>query len=164
LNPKLAIGSALAEAVGLISTDDVEQEVGRLLELVQLPPAVARRKPSALSGGERQRVAIARALAVRPEVIICDEVVSALDVSVQAQVLNLLRELQADLGVAFIFISHDLAVVRHVADRILVMSDGVVVEEGAASVVLEHPRHPYTKRLLDAVVDTSPIKGTVLLP
>lgn len=150
LNPKLSIGSVLAEAVQLGPAEDVQKEVARLLELVHLPPDYAQRKPAALSGGERQRVAIARALAVQPEVVICDEVVSALDVSVQAQMLNLLREAQAELGVAYLFISHDLAVVSHVADRILVMSNGEVVEEGDAHAVLERPTHPYTKSLLES--------------
>jgi peptide/nickel transport system ATP-binding protein len=148
LNPKLTIGSALAEAAAVAGHADIENEVERLLDLVQLPSSYNRRKPAALSGGERQRVAIARALAVKPHVIICDEVVSALDVSVQAQVLNLLREIQEQLGVAYLFISHDLAVVRHMADRICVMRNGQIVERGTVQAVLEAPSSEYTKTLL----------------
>lgn len=151
LNPKLSVGSVLAEATRIAGVDAADREVERLLDLVQLPTDYAGRKPAALSGGERQRIAIARTLAVRPEVIICDEVVSALDVSVQAQVLNLLRDIQENLGVSYVFISHDLAVVRHIADRVCVMLHGEVVEEGDTGAVIGRPQNPYTRTLLAAV-------------
>ncbi len=150
LNPKLSVGSVLAEATRIAGVDDADREVERLLDFVQLPTDYASRKPAALSGGERQRIAIARALAVQPKVIICDEVASALDVSVQAQILNLLRNIQENLGVSYIFISHDLAVVRHIADRICVMLHGEVVEEGDTGTVIGGPQNPYTRTLLAA--------------
>ena len=118
------------------------------------PVSYSRRKPAALSGGERQRVAIARALAVRPKLIVCDEPVSALDVSVQAQILNLFRGIRDDLGVAYLFITHDLAVVRQVVDRIYVLYRGSVVEEGPVDAVLDGARHEYTQRLVASVPRT----------
>lgn len=153
LNPVLSVGSTLREAVALYDHDRrrVDRSVGELLERVGLPAAYATRKPVALSGGERQRVAIARALAVRPRLIICDEPVSALDVSIQAQVLNLLKELRRELGMSYLFITHDLAVVRQVVERVYVIFRGEVVEEGAVDEVLDRPSHPYTARLVDSV-------------
>ena len=126
-------------------------EVGRLLDLVHLPRRYAGRYPHQLSGGEKQRVGIARALASGPEFLVCDEAVSALDVSVQAAVLNLLRDLRDELGVAYLFISHDIGVIAHIADRIAVMYHGTIVEEGAAEAVLRPPYHPYTELLLSSV-------------
>jgi peptide/nickel transport system ATP-binding protein len=123
----------------------------RLLEQVGLREEHLAAAPLRLSGGQRQRVSIARALAPEPEVIVCDEPVSALDVSIQAQVLDLLAELQDELGVSYLFISHDLGVIHHMSDRILVMKDGRVVESGSASEVFERPEHPYTQRLLTAL-------------
>jgi peptide/nickel transport system ATP-binding protein len=152
LNPARRIGSILVEAAGMAG-DGVPDKatVEGLLTRVGLPTAYMRRRPAGLSGGERQRVAIARALAVRPRLIICDESVSALDVSVQAQILTLFAELQRELGVALLFITHDLGVVRQVTDRIYVLDEGHIVEQGATNDVLDHPSHPYTQRLLASV-------------
>ena len=133
-----------------LSKAEAEAEVGRLLERVRLPARLASRFPGELSGGERQRVAIARALAAGPDVLVCDEITSALDVSVQAAVLELLAELRADLGLALLFITHDLGVVAAVADRVLVLEHGVVREQGMVADVIEHPQDDYTRRLVEA--------------
>lgn len=149
LNPGLKVATSLRDAIRTgEAPSDAPQD---LLAQVGLPAGYARRRPQALSGGEQQRVAIARALAPRPEILICDEPVSALDVSAQAQILNLLAELREQFGLSMIFISHDLAVVRQVADRIYVMLDGEVVEHGSTADVLDQPQEPYTQRLLNSV-------------
>ena len=152
LNPRQTVGAILARPVRWFGTaPDVEAEVARLLDLVRLPRRYAARFPHQLSGGEKQRVGIARALASRPDFLVCDEAVSALDVSVQAAVLNLLRDLRDELGVAYLFISHDIGVIAHIADRIVVMFHGTLVEDGPAAAVLHPPYHPYTELLLSSV-------------
>lgn len=152
LNPRHSVGKTLAESlrVGQFS-GDMNVTIARLLTEVGLTADYAKRRPAQLSGGERQRIAIARALAVSPRLLVCDEPVSALDVSVQAQMLNLFKDLKAARGLSFLFITHDLAVVRQIADRILVLYLGEVVEEGSVDQVLSEPQHPYTKRLIASI-------------
>jgi peptide/nickel transport system ATP-binding protein len=152
LNPVRSVGATLGEALGV--GPDPALRVADLLERVGLPPSYAARKPVALSGGERQRVAIARALTLRPRLLVCDEPVSALDVSVQAQILNLFGELRRELGLAYLFITHDLAVVRQVVDRVYVLYRGEIVESGPVDRVLDAPSHPYTARLVASVPRT----------
>ncbi len=160
LNPLRTVGATLQEATDLYDgrKRDAGRAVQELLERVGLPASYAQRKPVALSGGERQRVAIARALAVRPRLIVCDEPVSALDVSVQAQILNLFRTLRADLGMAYLFVTHDLAVVRQIVDRLYVLHRGKVVESGPVATVLDDPQDDYTARLIDSM-PRSPAQG-----
>ena len=152
LDPRMRVRDILAEPLRAHRiTNDVRGRVGELLELVGLKPDDGIRFPHQFSGGQRQRIGIARAVAMRPRLIVCDEPVSALDVSVQAQILNLLKSLQRELNLSYLFISHDLSVVRHVSDRIAVMYLGRVVETAAREDVFERPRHPYTTALLSAV-------------
>jgi peptide/nickel transport system ATP-binding protein len=155
LNPRFTIGQTLTEPMAIhgIGADGAERErrARALLDKVGLDDSAMHKYPHEFSGGQRQRVAIARCLTLDPEVLVLDEAVSALDVSVQAQVLNLLKDLQDELGLAYIFISHDLAVVRFMADEVLVMKDGEVVEQASVAQILEQPQQEYTKRLLGAI-------------
>ena len=155
LDPRCDILNILSEPLEIhfpeMSARDREARCIELLKSVRLPADYLRRYPHEFSGGQRQRIGIARALAVEPELIICDEPVSALDVSVQAEVVNLLQDLQSQLGLTYLFIAHDLAVVEHVSDEMLVMSQGKIVEAGKPSDILKNPQHPYTQTLLAAV-------------
>ena len=154
LNPRMTVAEMLAEPLalhGIAPAGRRPQRVLELLDLVGLDRRWLRRYPHEFSGGQRQRIAIARALAVEPKLIVCDEPVSALDVSIRSQVLNLLRDLQRRLGLAYLFISHDLAVVKHMAQRVAVMYLGQIVEIGAAEDLFSQPRHPYTRALLSAI-------------
>lgn len=155
LNPRLTVRDIIAEAWrvhgGVVPSRQWTTEAKAIMDRVGLNPDHSDRYPHQFSGGQRQRIGIARALALRPKLIICDEAVSALDVSVQAQVLNLLDDLQDELGLAYLFISHDLSVIEHLCDRVLVLHRGVVAEEGSARELFENPRDSYTQTLLAAV-------------
>jgi oligopeptide transport system ATP-binding protein len=154
LDPRMTVGDIVAEPLevhGVGGRRDRRARVRELLDVVGFNPDYSNRYPHEFSGGQRQRVGVARALALNPSLIVCDEPVSALDVSIQAQILNLLKDLQRDFGLTYLFISHDLAVVRSMSDDIAVMKDGQIVETGPADDVYEHPKHEYTRALLNAV-------------
>src|SRR5262245_8472666 len=169
LNPRMRVGEILAEPLLLhsaLSATGRRERVGELLRTVGLSSQHAQRFPHEFSGGQRQRIAIARALALEPKLIVCDEPVSALDVSIRSQILNLLKDLQQRLGLAFIFISHDLAVVKHIATRVAVMYLGRIVESASCEALFAAPRHPYTQALLSAIPRLHPDigRGRQLLP
>ncbi len=174
LNPRLRVGEIIGEAPlyhGLVSRAELEERVAGLMRRVGLDPAYARRYPHQFSGGQRQRIGIARALAVEPEFLVCDEAIAALDVSIQAQILNLFMELRRDLGLTYLFISHDLGVVEHISDRIAIMYLGRLVELADTEELYRRPNHPYSRALLEDVprLDAGrrrfrPIKGEIPSP
>jgi oligopeptide transport system ATP-binding protein len=167
LDPRMTVGEVIGEALDIhrLATHERRKRIEQLLTAVGLDSTHAERYPHEFSGGQRQRIGIARALAVEPELIVCDEPVSALDVSVQAQIINLLQDLQKDRNVAYLFIAHDIAVVEHISQRIMVMYLGRIVELGGAKSVARTPKHPYTQALISAVpvVDPDAKRARVIL-
>jgi len=160
LNPRMPVGNIVGEPLRvhrIVERDQVQARVSELLEMVGLNSYFASRYPHEFSGGQRQRIGIARALGVNPKFIVCDEPVSSLDVSIQAQIINLLEQLQTDLGLTYLFIAHDLAVVRHISDRIAVMYLGKIMELASSAELYESPLHPYTHALLSAVPVPDPL-------
>ncbi len=160
LNPRMTVASIIGEPLvehGAGSKQDRKDRIGDLLTMVGLDPSHANRYPHEFSGGQRQRIGIARAIALDPEFIVCDEPIAALDVSIQAQVVNLLERLQEELGLAYLFISHDMSMVRHIADRVAVMYLGRIVEMAPVDELYEHPKHPYTRALHSAVPVPDPV-------
>jgi len=155
LNPRMTVGEIVSDPLWVYnegsSRKEIEEEVRHLLELVQLSPSMVSRYPHEFSGGQRQRIGVARALALQPELVVCDEPISALDVSIQAQIVNLLEDLQQQFDLTYLFIAHDLSMVRHICDRVASMYLGVIVELADRNEFYHHPLHPYTKALLSAV-------------
>jgi peptide/nickel transport system ATP-binding protein len=160
LNPRQTVFDVIAEPMRAVQVPkaEVEERVGELMDLVGLDPSHSDRFPAAFSGGQRQRIGIARALSTNPKVVVLDEPVSALDVSIQAGVINLLDELKARLGLSYLFVAHDLSVVRHLADRVAVMYLGSFVEHGDVDAVFDDPQHPYTQALISAIPLPDPVK------
>jgi peptide/nickel transport system ATP-binding protein len=162
LNPRQSVAELVEAPMVIFADGDFAERQARvrtLLQAVGLPAAAAQKYPHEFSGGQRQRIAIARALALNPSLVICDEAVSALDVSVQAQVLNLLKDLQAEFDLTYLFISHDLSVVEHVSDTVAVMQKGRIVEYGPTAAIFNDPKQPYTRMLLDAVPTIGAARG-----
>jgi peptide/nickel transport system ATP-binding protein len=174
LNPRMRVREIIGEAPlahGLVARDSLDDYVDEVMLRVGLDPSVKRRYPHQFSGGQRQRIGIARALAVKPEFLVCDEAVAALDVSIQAKIINIFMSLRADLGLSYLFVSHDLGVVNHLADRVAVMYLGRIVEMGPATDLFSAPAHPYTQALLDQVprldrrkTAFTPVKGEISSP
>jgi oligopeptide transport system ATP-binding protein len=159
LNPRMRVASIVGEPLevhGLAKGEELRDRVENLLVRCGLWKSAADRYPHEFSGGQRQRIGIARALALEPRLIVCDEPTSALDVSIQSQILNLLKDLQDEFGLSYLFISHDMAVIHHICDRVAVMYDGKIVEEGDREEIIERPKHPYTQALLSAVPEANP--------
>ena len=160
LSPRLPVGEIIGEAVrehGIVPPEEYDDYITRVMKACGLPEYYKDRYPHEFSGGQRQRICIARALALSPDFIVCDEPVSALDVSIQAQIINLLRQLQKDFGITYLFISHDLSVVEHISDTVGVMYLGTMVELAAADEIFHHPIHPYTEALLNAIPTTDTV-------
>ena len=160
-NPRMTVGNIVAEALVLRGVPKAQHqaEAARFLKMVQMPPGIINRYPHEFSGGQRQRIGIARALAVEPQFIVADEPVSALDVSTQAEIVNLLLKLQQDLNLTMLFISHDLSVVKILCDRVIVMNQGKIVEEGTTADLFDAPRDPYTRELLSAIPIPDPARA-----
>jgi oligopeptide transport system ATP-binding protein len=160
LNPRMTVAQSIADGVrmaGIKEKSDQQKRIKALLEMVGMPAASAGRYPHEFSGGQRQRVGIARALSVSPQLVLCDEPISALDVSIQAQIINLLKDLQKELGLSYLFISHDLNVVSYICDHVCVMYNGRIVESAPAAELFDNPRHPYTLKLLSAVPESATV-------
>jgi oligopeptide/dipeptide ABC transporter ATP-binding protein len=165
LNPRMTVGASIGEGVRIAGTADRadrRKHITRLLDMVGLPAAAADRYPHEFSGGQRQRVGIARALSVDPSLIVCDEPVSALDVSIQAQIINLLKDLQDELGLSYLFISHDLNMVSYLCSRVCVMYQGQIVESAPAEELFDRPRHPYTHALLASILEPGRAAGSAM--